>query len=76
MVIAKLENIYRRFGILKKIVTDNGTVHISGIQKVCDEWNLIHVTSSPINPRSNRLAERNVQTIERLLTKAYEDSTA
>lgn len=73
-VIKLLKNIFARFGIPTKLVTDNGTQFSSAEFKVFSEsWEFHHVTSSPLYPRSNGLAERNVQTIKKLFTKASED---
>lgn len=75
-VIAKMKGMFSRFGIPKKIVTDNGTQFTSAeFTEFSKAWEFNHVTSSPLYPRSNGLAERNVQTIKRLLKKATEDNT-
>lgn len=75
-VIAKMKGMFSRFGIPKKIVTDNGTQFTSAeFTEFSRAWEFNHVTSSPLYPRSNGLAERNVQTIKRLFKKATEDKT-
>lgn len=72
-VVAALKNMFSRFGIPQKIVSDNGTQFSSQEFKTFSEsWGFTHVTSSPLYPRSNGLAERNVRTIKSLLTKALE----
>lgn len=70
-VIAVLKNMFSRFGIPQKVVSDNGTQFSSQEFKTFSEkWGFMHVTSSPLYPQSNGLAERNVRTIKALLTKA------
>lgn len=75
-VIKLFKNIFSRFGIPMKFVTDNGTQFSSAeFKKFSESWDFSHVTSSPLYPRSNGLAERNVQTIKKMLTKVSEDGT-
>ncbi|XP_028156191.1 uncharacterized protein K02A2.6-like [Ostrinia furnacalis] len=75
-VINKMKCIFSRFGIPRKLVTDNGTQFTSfEFREFTKKWEFEHVTSSPLYPRSNGLAERNVQTVKRLLKKATEDKT-
>lgn len=74
-VIESLKQMFSRHGIPKKIITDNGTQFTSSEFKTfCKMWEFIHVTSSPMYPRSNGLAERNVRTVKGLMLKAYETS--
>ena len=71
--IAALKNIYGRFGIPNKMVTDNGTQFASEqFQNFSKTWGFVHETSSPTYPRSNGLAERNVRTVKQMLLKAQE----
>ncbi|XP_059061669.1 uncharacterized protein K02A2.6-like [Achroia grisella] len=73
-VIHVMKDIFSRFGIPEKLVTDNGTQFTS--QEFCNfskSWEFNHVTSSPLYPRSNGLAERNVRTIKTLLLKSHEN---
>lgn len=60
---------------LKKIVTDNGRQFTSDKFKSFSEiWGFVHVTSSPLYPRSNGLVERNVRTVKALMKKSLESS--
>lgn len=71
--IKALKDIFSRFGIPQKIVTDNGTQFSSEEFKLfCKSWEFVHETSSPLYPRSNGLAERNVRTVKLLMVKAEE----
>jgi transposase InsO family protein len=70
-VIAALKSVFSRHGIPAVLVTDNGPCYASAeFQQFTQEWEFKHVTSSPTYPRSNGMAERNVQTIKSLLMKA------
>ena len=75
-VISKLKSMFSRFGIPKKIVTDNGTQFSSlEFKNFSEKWEFVHVTSSPLYPRSNGLAERFVQTVKRMFIKSSDDGT-
>ncbi|XP_049880164.1 uncharacterized protein K02A2.6-like [Pectinophora gossypiella] len=71
--IKALKDSFSRFGIPEKIITDNGTQFSSEEFKLFSRtWEFIHETSSPLYPRSNGLAERNVRTVKLLMIKAEE----
>ena len=74
-VIRKLSTHFARFGIPEIVISDNGPQFSA--EEFADfsrNWDFKHVTSSPGYPQSNGLAERTVQTVKRLLTKAQEDN--
>lgn len=73
-VIAKMKGMFSRFGIPRKLITDNAKQFVSSeFTEFVKKWEFKHVTSSPLYPRSNGLAERNVQTVKRLLKKATDN---
>lgn len=75
-VVKHLKNIFARFGIPNKLISDNGPQFSSSeFKDFVNQWEIDHVTSSPLYPRSNGLAERNVQTVKKLMIKAREEST-
>ena len=52
-------------------MSDNGPEYASReFQEFAKTWEFKHVTSSPRYPRSNSLAEKTVQTVKKLLSKA------
>ena len=74
-VINNLTKIFARFGILEKVVSDNGyTKNVFSnnheFKKFAEEWVFSHTTSSPEYSQSNGAAERTVQTAKRILKKA------
>jgi len=70
-VINKIKHILVTHGIPLKIVSDNGPQYTSReFQVFTRNWGIQHITSSPIYPQSNGLAERTVKTVKRLLDKA------
>lgn len=74
-VITAMKSMFSRFGIPKKVVTDNGPQFTSEDFKLfSDSWEFIHETSSPLYPRSNGLAERNIRTIKSLFLKAQKSN--
>ncbi|XP_061727723.1 uncharacterized protein K02A2.6-like [Cydia pomonella] len=75
-IIIQLKSIFARHGIPKKLVSDNGRQFTSAVfQSFVEKWEFEHVTSSPYYSRSNGLAERNVQTVKKLMEKAQSDGT-
>ena len=61
----------------KTVISDNGPQYSSAeFSKFGQEWGFTHVTSSPKYPQSNGEAERTVQTIKILLTKAEDPHEA
>ena len=51
------------FGVPKEFVSDNGPQYSSKeFKQFTDEWGIKHNPSSPLFPKSNGLAERNIQT--------------
>jgi len=71
-IIKELKVIFSRFGIPETMITDNSPFACSEFLKFADSWNFQLVTSSPIYPQSNGQAERAIQTVKRLMKKAYE----
>ncbi|XP_012942558.2 uncharacterized protein K02A2.6 [Aplysia californica] len=66
-----MKAIFARHGIPLQLVTDNGPQFSStDFRKFTESWEIEHKTSSPLYPRSNGLAERTVQTVKQILTKA------
>ncbi|XP_014667284.1 PREDICTED: uncharacterized protein K02A2.6-like [Priapulus caudatus] len=73
-VINRLKRIFCRFGIPEKCVSDNGPQYASQeFARFAEQYGFVHPTSSPHYPRSNGLAERTVQTVKRILSKAKAD---
>ena len=73
VVIKHMKSIFARHGIPVEVLSDNGPQYSSGLfKKFSTEWGFIHKTSSPLYPKSNGLAERTVQTVKRILKKAYD----
>ena len=76
-VISHLKAIFARHGIPETVISDNGPQYSSAeFSKFGQEWGFTHVTSSPKYPQSNGEAERTVQTIKNLLTKAEDPHEA
>ena len=71
-----LRQLFSEHGIPDTVISDNGTPFASvEFKRFSNEYGFKHVTSSPKYPRSNGAAERNVQTIKQILTKAKESGT-
>ncbi|KAG1924658.1 protein NYNRIN-like [Pimephales promelas] len=70
-VVVYLKSIFSRHGICKVLRSDNGPQFFgSHFKAFAAEYGFVHVTSSPKFPQSNGEAERAVQTMKNLLTKA------
>jgi len=70
-VINKLKSFFSRHGIVETLISDNARQYTSHDFKVfADTWDFTHKTSSPTYSQSNGLAERTVQTIKAMFTKA------
>ena len=66
-----MKMMFSRLGIPEIVRSDNGTQYSSReFKQFATSWGFDHVTSSPEYPRSNGMAERHVQTVKDLLTKA------
>jgi len=73
-VINHMKSIFARFGIPEVVVSDNQTCYSSReFASFAKEWDFKHVTTSPTYPQSNGLAEKTVQTVKRILSKAKAD---
>ena len=69
-----LNNIFRKFGLPEKIISDNGPCFRSNnFRRFCDQLDSRHVTSSPYYHQSNGRAERAVATIEQIMKKSASD---
>ena len=63
--------IFSRFGIPEEFRSDNGPQYNSvEVEEFAREWRFMHNPSSSKYPQRNALAERTVQTVKNLLTKA------
>ena len=69
-----MKTLFARHGIPEVIKSDNGPQYSSGdFAEFAKSWGFKHVTSSPLYPKSNGLAERTVRTAKSILTKARRD---
>lgn len=72
-VIAQTKAIFARHGIPVTVISDNGPQFTSqSFKDFARNYGFEHITSSPLYPQSNGLAEKGVQIIKRLLKKAIE----
>ena len=70
-LIIEMKKIFSRHGIPEMVKSDNGPQYASKeFRQFATNWRFKQTTSSPRYPRSNGLAERTVQSVKRLLTKA------
>ena len=73
-IITKMKTLFARHGIPEVLKSDNGPQYSSGdFAEFAKTWGFKHVTSSPLYPKSNGLAERTVRTAKSILTKARKD---
>ena len=72
-IIASLKLIFSRHGIPDLVRSDNELQYSSlDISKFASFFGFTHITSSPLYPQGNYLAERMVQTVERLLKQSQD----
>lgn len=69
-VIRHLKSIMARHGIPEQLCTDNVPFNSAEFLRFARDWSFTLVTSSPTYPQSNGQAEKTVQTLKQLLTKA------
>ncbi|XP_048252587.1 uncharacterized protein K02A2.6-like [Haliotis rufescens] len=70
-VITHIKSIFGRHGVPMRVVSDNGPQYACAEFKTfCDKWKFEHITSSPLYPQANGLAEKTVQTLKQLLRKS------
>ena len=73
-VIGHLQVIFSEYGWSDNIVSDNGPCYTAeAFTKTMQEYRVNHITSHPITPQSNGLAEKFVQTVKSLFYKAREE---
>ncbi|XP_059048702.1 uncharacterized protein K02A2.6-like [Achroia grisella] len=74
--IAKLSELFARWGIPKQIVSDNGPPFSSyDFEAFTKSLGIIHLHTAPYHPASNGAAENAVRTIKRVIKKALRDGT-
>ena len=72
-IISYTKSIFARHGIPNVLRSDNGSQFSSdAFKQFSSQWNFSHITVSPYHPQANDLAEKFVQIVKRLLTKAKE----
>ena len=66
-------SVFSRHGIPDTVIDDDMPFNSIELHKFAKEWDFTITTSSPNYPQSNRLVERNIQTIKQLFSKAKEN---
>ena len=75
-VITKLKGHFARYGIPRKLVSDNGPQFRSHkFKSFTKRWGIEHITSSPGHPQANGKAEAAVKIIKGMMRKALSDGT-
>ena len=70
-VVEATKKLFSEQGIPQEVVSDNGPQFSSSLYATfAQEWNFVHMTSSPHYPQSNGLVERFIQTVKHSLGKA------
>lgn len=74
-VVAHTKTMFARHGIPMTVVSDNGPQYTSQcFRDFANTYGFKHVTSSPLYPQSNGLAEKGVQIVKRILKKAADNA--
>jgi transposase InsO family protein len=69
------DNIFSRFGVLEKFITDNGSIFIgSKFKEFCGEYGNFMGNSSYYYPKGNGLAESTNNTLIKILKKTFDKS--
>ena len=64
------ENIIVRFGVLHRIISDNGTLFVnSDVRKMLEFYQVKHHRSSPYYPQGNRQADATNKILIKILSK-------
>ena len=66
-----MKSVFARHGIPEKLVADM-PFNSAAFQQFAKQWDFNLTTLSPLYPKSNGLAERNVQTMKQMLRKITE----
>jgi len=66
---------FARHGIPSEVMADNMPFASAAMQRFAASWNFRIITSSPLYPKSNGMAERAIQTVKRLPKKAEQDGS-
>uniref|UniRef100_A0A1X7U9T7 Integrase catalytic domain-containing protein n=1 Tax=Amphimedon queenslandica TaxID=400682 RepID=A0A1X7U9T7_AMPQE len=70
-VITALKSIFSRYGIPEVLMSDNcPKFACSQMKDIATQYQSTHITSRPLYPQSNGLAERSVKTVKALLQDA------
>ena len=74
-VVLHTKRIFFRYGISKKVISDNGPEFIgNAYKKFSKKWDFNHTTSSPVHPQSNGQVGKTIQTIKTTLYKVFENN--
>ena len=74
--VAKFKRHFATHGVPQQLMTDNAAYFTSReFREFARKWDFCHVTSSPLYPQSNGLAERAVRSAKHLLEKCARDGT-
>lgn len=70
MVYFLFEEIFVRFGVLRQIVTDQGTQFTSKLARdLTEKYKIKHRKSTPYHPQANRQVESTIKVLENIMTK-------
>ena len=74
-VVKHTKRIFSKYGIPKKVVSDNGPEFIGKAYRSFSKlWDFKHIKSSPRYPKSNGQIERTIQTIKKTLKKVIKSN--